>query len=447
VQEEEVQEGEEEVQEEGAQTGEGLWMSMKRHIAGIAVGVGIAFAMPSAALAESISVDSLADPSDPGKTTLRDAIVQANASAGVPTYISFATGITGTVELANPLPVISDEVNLSKATGGPASLVTISGGDTHRIFDTLAPLHLNGLTLADGSATGAGGAIRVSGGTRISAYACEFVSNSATTTGGAISVGPGEPISGIDSSTFTGNWAGTDGGAIYGEADSTVRIGNSTLTANDAGGSGGAAAVQGGPSAPQSSFFQVNSSTIAGNTAVTAGGGFTQIGTHADAQLRSTIVRGNTPAGGSPELNVDFSLVEAPTAGTQNIVGDPMLGPLQLNGGATRTMLPAPTGAGIDKGSFGGSAPPDQRDFTRLVDIPWVTNATPFDPTDAGTDIGAVELTLAEGPPAPPTPPPPPRPTPTFDLRAALKKCKRIKNKKKRKKCQKKARKRAAAAR
>src|SRR5439155_7403324 len=91
------------------------------------------------------------------------------------------------------------------------------------------------------------------------------------------------------------------------------------------------------------------------------------------------------------------------------IIGqDPKLGPLQNNGGPTRTMKPAATSPVVDKGTSGFGN--DQRQGTRAVDNPNVANSTAAGANAA--DMGAVELTLAEGPQAA-TAPPAAVPTPT----------------------------------
>lgn len=68
---------------------------------------------------------------------------------------------------------------------------------------------------------------------------------------------------------------------------------------------------------------------------------------------------------------------------------DPLLGPLQDNGGPTKTMEPAADSPVIDQGSaFGATV--DQRGFTRPVDLPGVPNSRAVGAD--GTDIGAVEV-------------------------------------------------------
>jgi hypothetical protein len=193
----------------------------------------------------------------------------------------------------------------------------------------------------------------------------------------------------------------------------------------------------------------VYGSTIAANTA-SYGGGITSANHTPDPGIGSSVVAGNTASTSFPAerdlrnaSNDPFSLVGTdpgasnytdPLPGS-NIIGvDPQLGALGANGGPTKTMKPALTSPLLDKGV--PFALTDKRGSPRPVDLPGIANAVP--PGD-GTDIGAVELTLAAA--TPPANPPPQNVTITGQRAAALKKCKKKKTAKARKKCKKKARK------
>ena len=74
---------------------------------------------------------------------------------------------------------------------------------------------------------------------------------------------------------------------------------------------------------------------------------------------------------------------------------NPMLGPLQDNGGPTFTHALMASSPAIDKGkNFSGSAT-DQRANPRTFDDPNIANAS-----GGGTDIGAVEMNMTGGPDA-----------------------------------------------
>src|SRR5436305_9636440 len=62
--------------------------------------------------------------------TLREAIQAANNAVNTPDTITF--GVTGTINLVSPLPAINDPVTIN---GPGADKLTISGGQTYRIFN------------------------------------------------------------------------------------------------------------------------------------------------------------------------------------------------------------------------------------------------------------------------------------------------------------------------
>ncbi len=415
-------------------------------IAGVGAGAGLAFAVPAAAQADTFTVTNL---NNDGADSLRAAINAVNGAPSEEADIRFASGLTGTIELASALPTLTEDVSIYRlgfngATDDASSLV-IDGNDNFRIFDITADLSVAGFTIKDGEAAGAGGGIRATAGAGLAAKYMEFDSNEATTTGGAVSISGGGSYNDISRSTFVGNSAGAQGGAIYGGPDSFTFVTQSTFATNSSGNAGGAAAVKAGATEDLESGLNMLQTTISGNTASLGSGSVVTVGDYAEAFLGSTISAGNTPAKYTSNVYAANSLF-APNAGVpsgpNNIKGDPRLGALQDNGGPTRTMKPAFDGAGIDKGAFGFGVPLDQRLSPRFVDIATVANGPTNDSEDQGIDIGAVELTGAEAQgPVVPTPPA------KFNLKAALKKCNKIKKKKAKKKCKKKARKRAKAAR
>jgi hypothetical protein len=85
------------------------------------------------------------------------------------------------------------------------------------------------------------------------------------------------------------------------------------------------------------------------------------------------------------------------TAPTDQINTDPLLGPLQDNGGPTFTHALLPGSPAIDKGKNFSGATTDQRGpgFVRTFDDVSTANATGGD----GTDIGAFEVQCTEFPP------------------------------------------------
>jgi hypothetical protein len=261
---------------------------------------------------------------------------------------------------------------------------------------------------------GWGGAVGTFGGSNYFA-ACKLVNNLAEGGLGGASGGGGTPAYGgqgygggiysessitINSSTLhggravggnagdgTANGAGSGyGGGIYNVAD--LRLHSTTLASNSVSGStfdfGGAAYSVGSAG--------ITNCTVAGNQA-DFGGGW-----HGDAIVANSIFALNTAGSGadfSGTMNsLDYNLVQSSaglniSGATANVlIGvNPLLGPLQANGGPTFTMALLPGSPAVDKGrSFGALT--DQRGSVRPYNLPSIANASGGD----GCDIGAYEF-------------------------------------------------------
>ncbi|MEM1070138.1 MAG: choice-of-anchor Q domain-containing protein [Planctomycetota bacterium] len=205
-------------------------------------------------------------------------------------------------------------------------------------------------------------------------------------------------------STVSGNSADFGGGvaneSVYAYEPvvrATLIMRNSTISGNTASVSGGGTFNQ--ATAYSEASFQINNSTIASNSATVNGGGVFQVDSDgASTTLTSTLVAGNQADAGvdvfSDAASATFTFVQDPDGHSivdsqqNNIVGlNPLLGPLQDNGGLTQTHLPESISPVIDTGSNLDSLDSDQRGnaFRRTVDLPLNGNASD------GTDIGAVE--------------------------------------------------------
>jgi predicted outer membrane repeat protein len=213
----------------------------------------VAMLMAGAAqAATTITVNSLQDPTDRGKCTLRDAMSIATggssasgdscgAGTGSPYTIEFS--VSGTITLSSTLPLLNNDVDNVTITGpnkASSAGITISGNNAVPIMSVtaeFATLSLNYLTLTDGNANNGGA---VSNGGTLNVTDCTFSGNQAIN-GGAIWTG--SPLN-IVGSTFSGNSAipgdgqNPAGGAIYDTNTASVAITNSTFSDNQALGSG-----------------------------------------------------------------------------------------------------------------------------------------------------------------------------------------------------------------
>src|SRR6516225_5138070 len=142
----------------------------------------------SPGLAATFTVVNLADS---GQGSLRQAVLDANASPGANT-VTVADGLTGTIVLTSGQMSITNDLTI---TGPGAALFAVDGNQQSRIFSISAgaTVAIAGLTLTNGLATGAparGGAILNSGGT-LSLTQVTVVGNRAVGSPGAIGNGGG----------------------------------------------------------------------------------------------------------------------------------------------------------------------------------------------------------------------------------------------------------------
>jgi predicted outer membrane repeat protein len=441
---------------------------------GAGVTVGATLLMGGAAQAAcTCTVDSLADPSDPGHTTLRDALLSAETLTNSGSTITFASGLSGTIHLGSQLPDITYPTTIQ---GPGAGVLAISGDDTTRLIymgggSTGDDVSISGLTLThgltQGSAARNGGAI-FNGNKDLTISDSVLSGNTSLGDGthdgygGAICVctGPGS-LTAIDT-TFSGNTAGGSGGAIYTDIapltinrstfdgnqayyrggavsdccanyDSTIE--NSTVTGNSVVGDESTvsrAGYGGGVFTYASTGLTLMGSTVAGNHAAISGGGVRVDSTAQPIALQNTILANNTTGDNGPdvygEVDSAFTLIQNTTDATVNetvpgsdITGqDPKLGGLASNGGATQTMAPLCGSPVIDKGSA-FSLTEDQRGLTRPVELADYPNSTAAGAD--GSDMGAVELQTSPGTVCTPTTPT--TAGPTGQRATALAKCKK----------------------
>ncbi len=356
-----------------------------------------------------------------GQCTLRAAIQEANALAGADTIVvpagTFVLTLAGAGEDAaatGDLDITQDVV--IQGAGAGQTIVDGSSLDD-RVFDILAgTVQVSGLTVRNGTTAAGedGGGIRnlgtltltnvtVTGNTASGATGggiqnlgaasltdVTVSTNTASGAGGIGNVGGTMTLTGV---TVSGNAAdaGPGGGIVHNSPVGTLTVTNATISSNTAQGDGGGI-LQGGAGA-----LTLTNVTVTANSATALGGGIRQ-GALGAVNVRNTIVAGNT-AGGGPDCSgtlasLGGNLVQNTTGCTRTGAAaadltdqDPRLGPLQSNGGPTRTHALLAGSPALDAADNTGCPATDQRGIAR-----------PADGTGDGAavcDIGAYESALA----------------------------------------------------
>lgn len=373
--------------------------------------------------------------SSSGSTTITGSTFTGNAETGGSGGGGAIRNRSGTMNISN-----STFTNNTGLDGGGAIQ---GGGITHISGSTFTGNSASGPN-AQQSGQGSGGAISHQGSAQTTISDSVITGNSAVNHGGGIYYQPngGGASMTVTNTTISNNVANTNndvtgsGGGVYvtGTGVATVRgstisgnltkintqttdlrfsgegggffvegaltLENSTVSGNIAEQSyGGIVDVNPGGTADQ---VHISNSTIVNNHANGNCGGFgiDSVSDSGQQSLRNTIIANNT-AGVNPDVrtaspinSLGYNLIENITGAniggntTGNIYGqDPLLGPLEDNGGPTFTHAPLLGSPAVDKGSSFG-ATTDQRLFPRPFDYPGIASAAGGD----GSDIGAVEM-------------------------------------------------------
>ncbi|HJQ26797.1 MAG TPA: HYR domain-containing protein [Blastocatellia bacterium] len=305
---------------------------------------------------------------DSGEGSLRDAINQANMTAGPDTIEFDEATWGGTITLTSGELLITDDLTI---TGPGAFTLTVSGNHQSRVFEINSQItvDISGLTISDGMATTGGGVLNNG---MLDLRNVVLSGNTAPGDGGGI-YNAGTLT--IDISTLAGNSAtgnGGDGGGIYNAG--TLTITNSTLSGNsasigDGGGiynadtltitnstlSGNSASIGGG--IRNAGTANISFTTISNNSADSLGGGGIANNIAATINIKNSIVANSTSGGncaGAGTYNVsgvNFStdstcpgFTQVPSTGP----GGLNLGPLADNGGPTQTHALLPNSVAID---------------------------------------------------------------------------------------------------
>ena len=255
--------------------------------------------------------DGLAEDAS-GNTTLRAAIMEANALAGddaitlpVGTYTLSLAGRDDDTGAVGDLDV-NDTTGSLTITGNGAATTIIDAAQIDRVFHVLADanLELSGVTVTGGSSTSAGGGIYNAGTLMLSALSVS--GNSTTNSGGGVYDYYGDLT--LAGCLVTGNTATGDGGGIYNNFGLSTII-DSTISGNNARRGGGVWV-----SSPYSYTIKValENSILWGNVATDSNGG-NDIGFYNGAASASHSIYGN---GGFADLGGNISgdplFVDAP---------------------------------------------------------------------------------------------------------------------------------------
>jgi CSLREA domain-containing protein len=349
--------------------------------------------------AATITVNSAADAGGtcPGTNcTLRQAIAAALSGD----TIAFSLPSKSAVSLTSGELLVNKNLTI---IGPGADLLSVqrdaSASTNFLIFEVAASSNvtISGLTITNGNGGFAGGIYNA--GT-LTINNATISGNSTAFDGGGIYNGNTGTLT-ITNATISGNTANVGGGIVNDAQAHTVTIASTTI-------SGNTATANGGGIESYQGTVTITDSTVSGNSAGSDGGGMDI--TSGTVSSRNTIIAKNTAPSSGPDVfgaltSQGYNLIGnnsgasiAPATGDKFGVAafpiDPMLGPLQDNGGPTKTQALLYGSPAIDQGKYSGSST-DQRGYTRPVDLSTISNASGGD----GNDIGAYEVQANDQPP------------------------------------------------
>ena len=360
-------------------------------------------------------VITVTNTNDSGPGSLRQALADANDGD----TITFA--VTDTIGLTSGELLVNSSITIS---GPGANNLAVNGNAKSRVFHVASgkTVTISGLALTNGnSGSDAGGGIYNDHAT-LTLNECTVTGNSASFTGGGIfSDGFGGSANlEINNCTISGNSAlGGSAGGIFNDGErgssATLEITNTTLSGNSAIFGGGICNNGFQGNAP----VTLRESTVSGNSA-NQGGGIYNVGKNfagAIVTLANTIFKtgatgGNIWNDAGIIISLGYNISNDDGSGYLTGPGDqididPLVGPLQDNGGPTFTHALLKGSPAIDTGDPNFTPPPffDQRGpgFDRIV--------------NGRIDIGSFEVqgstpSPTSTPSATPTSTPTPTPTP-----------------------------------
>ena len=317
-----------------------------------AIAVVLLCAVAIRARATTITVTNT---NDSGPGSLRQALADAHDGDTVE-----ATGISGVIRLTTGELLVDKSVTIN---GAGADVLAVDGHATSSVFQIGSgkTVTISDLTIRNGEGNFGGGILN-GGGATLTITDSTLSGNIGGFGGGIFNTG----TLAIVNCTVSGN-AASEGAGIYNGATSTIT--NSTLSGNAAPGAGGGCVNLG--------TLQIANSTLSDNSSGLGGGVF-NIGT---LQIGNTILNtgdsgANISNSGGTVTSLGYNLSSDDGGGFltgpgDQINTDPMLGPLQDNGGPTFTHALLPASPAIDTGDPNFTPPPffDQRGpgFDRVV--------------------------------------------------------------------------------
>jgi hypothetical protein len=324
---------------------------------------------------------------DSGPGSLRQALAIANDGDTID-----ATGVSGVITLTSGTLLVNHSVTIN---GAGADVLAVDGNMGSRVFQTLSAktVTISGFTIRNGhTGTDGAGVDHEDGGT-MTISNCTISGNTAGLGAGIFN---GSMLT-VANTTFSDNMA-ADGGGIYNSGGGMLTITNSTFSGNSASFGGGIFNI---------GAFAITNSTLSGNSAVGFGGGIfnTQILEIGNTVLQAGDSGANISNTGGIVTSFGYNLSSDDGGGFLIGPGDrintnPLLGPLQDNGGPTFTHALLPGSPAIDAGDPSFTPPPffDQRGpgFNRVA--------------NGRIDKGSFEV---QGPTPSPTPTSTPMPTAT----------------------------------
>jgi len=253
------------------------------------------------------------------ETSLREAILLANNTAGADTITFDASVFTGgsasLIRLAGTELVVSDSLTIDGLTGIDVVITADANDDDITVGTTDITDALNNSNRADNSrvfSIGAGETtlrgLTITGG---------FDGNSGG--GGIRSTSAG--ILTIEQSTVSGNFAFSSGGGILAFYGTTITITSSTISGNSANGGGGIFALGG--------TMMITSSTVSGNSARSYGGGIFAFSD--TTTITSSTISGNSADRGGGGVYADGVLTISSSTISGNSAGEDGGGILTLS--------------------------------------------------------------------------------------------------------------------